>query len=188
MRVIVLTLVVALMFIGIARVFSLALAFGNYGVLGIFRQMFGIRGNEFAYLQFIVIAGIVHYIAPIATLTMVGYLASIDRRLSEAAQSLGASRVQAFGGIFLPLAAPGIVAVLLMSFALAASAFSVPVIIGRGLVTTITTLIYQRFSEVPNYPSGAALSITLFCISIGIIALSSFVARYLRRRIGGGLA
>ena len=68
------------------------------------------------------------------------------RRLSEAAQSLGASRVQAFGGIFLPLAAPGIVAVLLMSFALSASAFSVPVIIGRGLVPTLTPLIYQRFS------------------------------------------
>ena len=55
----------------------------------------------------------------------------------------------------------------------------VPLILGKGRLLFISNLIYSRFSEVANYPSGAAMSMVLLVISLLIIyGVSRFATFY----------
>ena len=49
------------------------------------------------------------------------------------------------------------------------SAFVVPMILGKGKVLFVSNLIYARFSEIANYPSGSAVSIAMLVMSLAII-------------------
>jgi len=41
-------------------------------------------------------------------------------------------------------------------------------LLGRGFILFVSNLIYFRFSEVANFPSGAALSVVMMVIAVGI--------------------
>jgi ABC-type spermidine/putrescine transport system permease subunit I len=76
---------------------------------------------------------------------------------------------------------PGIIAVTLLIYAIAVSAFIIPLFLGRGSVTMMSVIIYRRFSDIFNYPGGAAMSvivlITTLFIAYGISALLSAKAK-----------
>src|SRR5262245_66310445 len=57
-----------------------------------------------------IVIGLVHAYLPYAILTIYVSLQSIDDSLIEASRSLGATRVQAFRRIILPLSLPGVLA------------------------------------------------------------------------------
>ena len=42
-------------------------------------------------------------------------------------------------------------------------------ILGKGKVLFVSNLIYARFSEIANYPSGSAVSIVMLVMSLAII-------------------
>ena len=62
------------------------------------------------YNEFGVMIGLVHIYVPFMVLTLVGVIGRIDRALEEAARGLGASRLQTFIEVTLPLSMPGILA------------------------------------------------------------------------------
>ena len=61
----------------------------------------------------------------------------------------------------------GLLAAFLFAFTFSISAFVIPMILGKGRVLFISNLIYNRFSEIADYPSGAAISIVLFARGAG---------------------
>jgi ABC-type spermidine/putrescine transport system permease subunit I len=124
-----------------------------------------------------------HFIIPMSVLILVGTLQNINPRLVEAAQALGASRSTAHLTITVPLSARGTLSAFLIGYTLCISAFVVPLILGKGRLLFISNLIYSRFSEVANYPSGAALSIVLLASSFIVIYL---VTRLAAARWGTG--
>ena len=64
---------------------------------------------------------------------------------------------------------PGLLSAFLICFTLCLSAFVVPLILGKGKVLFVSNLIYSRFSEIANYPSGSAVSIVMLIMSLSII-------------------
>ena len=117
-------------------------------------------------------------IVPMATLTLLGTIQNIDPRLSDAAQALGAPAWRAHLGITLPLAMRGLLAAFLFAFTFSISAFVILMILGKGRVLFISNLVYNRFSEIADYPSGAAVSMVLFGVALAIVyATSRVVAR-----------
>ena len=64
---------------------------------------------------------------------------------------------------------PGLLSAFLISFTLCLSAFVVPMILGKGKILFVSNLIYARFSEIANYPSGSAISIIMLVLSLLII-------------------
>jgi ABC-type spermidine/putrescine transport system permease subunit I len=78
--------------------------------------------------------------------------------------------------VTLPLSGRGLVAAFLFSFTFSISAFVIPMILGRGRVLFVSNLIYNRFSEIANYPSGAAISIVMFLLSLMTVYLISRLA------------
>ena len=170
-------LLITLMFLSaLVRVYSLELTFGTVGVMRPVLRFFEISTNSRTYIQWLVVAGLLHFIIPMAALTMIGTIQNVNPRLVEAAQALGAARWQAHLSITVPLSVRGILSAFLISYTLCISAFVVPMVLGKGKVLFVSNLIYRRFSEVANYPSGSAISIILLVVSLAIVYTVSRVA------------
>src|SRR5206468_7839576 len=113
---------------------------------------------------------------------------AIDRRLEQAAGTLGAAPWQVFATVTLPLALPGILAGLVLSFAKALGEFGATITFVSnipGETQTLPSAIYT-FTQVPGGDAGA-LRLTLVSIVISMAALvaSELLARQATRRVLG---
>lgn len=161
---------VTLMFLSVlVRTYALELTFGAAGPMGPVLQSLGISTNGRGYIEALVGAGLLHYIIPMSTLTLLATFQNVDPRLTDAAQALGAPAWKAHLTVTLPLCVRGILAAFLFGFTFSVSAFVIPMILGKGRVLFISNLIYTRFSEIANYPSGAAISVVLFVLAMLIV-------------------
>jgi putative spermidine/putrescine transport system permease protein len=165
---------VVLMFLSVlVRTYALELTFGSTGPFRDTLLALGISPNGRSYIEFLVGAGLVHYIVPMATLTLLATIQNLDPRLLDAAQALGAPAWRAHLSITIPLCARGLLASFLFAFTFSISAFVIPMILGKGRVLFISNLVYNRFSEIADYPSGAAISVVLFLVALAIVYLTS---------------
>ena len=114
---------------------------------------------------------------PLAVLPIAAALGSIPIALEEAASVLGASRLSVYRAVILPLAWPGIAAGAVLVFGFNTGAFVVPLLLGGLKVTTIAVLIRNEMGPLLNWPLGAALSVVLVVLALGIQALNRLVAR-----------
>lgn len=170
-------LFVTLMFLSVlVRTYALELTLGAAGPLRPLLIAMGISPNSRGYIELLVAGGLLHYIVPMATLTLLATVQNVDPRLVDAAQTLGAPGWKAHLTITLPLCAPGILAAFLFAFTFSISAFVIPMILGKGRVQFISNLVYNRFSEIADYPSGAAISIVLFVVALATVYLMSRAA------------
>lgn len=114
---------------------------------------------------------------------------AVDDKLEEAASTLGASRLWIFITITLPLALPGVIAGMILSFAKAMGEFGATITFVSnipGETQTLSAAIYT-FTQVPGGDSGA-LRLTIVAVAISMIALvgSELMARYTSKRINAG--
>jgi len=109
---------------------------------------------------------------------------AVDRRLEDAAATLGAGRTWVFLVITLPLILPGIIAGMILSFARSMGEFGATITFVSnipGETQTLPSAIYS-LTQVPGGDAGA-LRLTLISIAISMIALlaAEFLARRLSR-------
>jgi putative spermidine/putrescine transport system permease protein len=128
-----------------------------------------------------VLLGLVQTTIPLAVLPIAAALAAIPIEFEEAASDLGASRSSAYRTIILPLAWPGIAAGVVLVFGFNTGAFVVPLLLGGSKVTTIAILIRNEMGASLNWPLGAALSVILVALALGIQALNRLASRRERR-------
>jgi putative spermidine/putrescine transport system permease protein len=122
------------------------------------------------YTELSVILELIHELIPFMVLPITNVLERIDPALREAAMNLRAGPVRTFLFITLPLSVPGVMAGTLLTFALAMSAFSAPLILGGGNVVTMTILIQQQMLTTLNWPMGAAEAVVLVLVVVAILA------------------
>ena len=154
----------------LVKTYAIELTFGSVGITRPLMMWLGIAPNARGTIEAVVIAGLVHAIVPVAVLTLIGAVQSIDPRLIDAAQSLGAPAWKAHLTITLPLSRQALVSSFLVSLTFAISAFVIPMVLGRGRVLFMSNIIYTRFSDIANYPSGAAVSLAMLAVSMVVIA------------------
>ena len=107
---------------------------------------------------------------------------AVDRRLEDAAATLGASPVWVFLVITLPLTLPGIIAGMILSFARSMGEFGATITFVSnipGETQTFPTLIYT----LTQVPGGDAAALRLTLISIGISMLALLAAEFLAQRL-----
>jgi spermidine/putrescine transport system permease protein len=128
-----------------------------------------------------IVIGLVHAYLPYAILTCYVSLQSIDDSFIEAARSLGASPLQAFLRLTLPLSTPGILAGVILIFVPVIGSFMEPRILGGKNAIMLGPLIENQFTAVFNWPLGAALSfIILAMVLLILLAASPFLRRQLQ--------
>ncbi len=113
---------------------------------------------------------------------------AVDRRVEQAASTLGAGPASVFFTVTLPLILPGVVAGMVLCFARALGEFGATITFVSnipGETQTLPTLIYT-FTQVPG-GDAAALRLTgiSIVISFAALLLSDYVARGVGRRVRG---
>jgi thiamine transport system permease protein len=104
------------------------------------------------------------------------YWAGLDPNLRGAAASLGASPLQVFRRITLPLLMPAIAAAALLVFIFCFASFGIVLILGGPGNATIEVEIYRQAIHLFNLPMAAALSLVQLAIN--------FLLMWLQARIG----
>lgn len=129
-----------------------------------------------------ILIGLSHIYLPFMVLVLTGSIRNVPRDAEDAARTLGAGALATFWRVTLPLSLPGILAGAILVFVLTVSALVTPRLLGGPAYKVMSTLIYDQFLQILNWPAGAAMSFILTVIVIGLIALSSRAAR----RVGAG--
>ncbi len=157
----------------VVRTYAWLVLLGDNGMINHWLQAIGIIGAPLPLSgnMFSVIIGLVHIALPLMALSLVGVLERIDASLLEVADSLGASRGRILRKIVLPLSVPGIGAGSLLVFSFTIGAFVTPALLGGNRVSTISTLIYDKFVSSANWPVGATLVMVLLVLNIGVVTL-----------------
>ncbi len=113
---------------------------------------------------------------------------AIDRRLEDAAATLGASRFWCFVTITLPLALPGIIAGAMLAFARALGEFGATITFVSnipGETQTISAAIYT-LTQIPDGDAAALhLVIVAIFISLAALMMSEWLARRATARLHG---
>ena len=100
-------------------------------------------------------------------------LQRLDPQVENAAVSLGARPFTVLRRVVLPQVMPGILSGAIIVFALAASAFATPAIIGGRRLKVAATLAYDEFLNTLNWPLGAAVAVLLLIALVAIIVGSN---------------
>jgi putative spermidine/putrescine transport system permease protein len=119
------------------------------------------------------IVALAHVLMPFMVLSVWAALQRLDPQIENAALSLGASQPTVLRRIVLPQIMPGILAGGIIVFALAASAFATPSIIGGRRLKVASTLAYDEFLNTLNWPLGAAVAVLLLVALVAIIVASN---------------
>jgi len=150
--------------------YILLLLFGRRGPLGrLFAETFGIV-LAFRWTGAALACAVMGF--PLMVRSMRLSLEAVDRRLEDAAGTLGANAFWVFATITLPLILPGIVAGMILSFARALGEFGATITFVSnipGETQTLPTAIYTLI----QVPGGdlAAFRLTLVSIAISLAAL-----------------
>jgi len=127
----------------------------------------------------------VHVLVPLMVLSVWTSLTRLDPAVSQAARSLGAGRFKVMWRVVLPQITPGILSGSLIVFALTASAFATPALIGGRRLKVVATTAYDEFLGTLNWPLGAAIAMVLLLINVVIIVgYNRAVERRFTRRLG----
>jgi spermidine/putrescine transport system permease protein len=122
-----------------------------------------------------VVAGITYNFLPFMILPLYAALERIDPRMLEAAYDLYARRRDVVMRVVVPMAMPGIVAGVLLTFIPSAGDFINAELLGTPQQSMIGNVIQSRYLEITDYPTAAALS---FILMLAILVLVLAYARF----------
>jgi len=111
------------------------------------------------------------------TLVVLARLEGFDFTLLEAARDLGATRVQTFVKVALPLLAPGILAGGLLAFTLSIDDYVVTYFVKGPGSDTLPTLVYSMIKKSKELPVINALSSLMLVLTFAVVAVSQRLVR-----------
>jgi len=152
----------------LVKTFAWMIMLGRMGVINsilmgteLIKEPLPLLHNEFG-----VLVGMVHTMVPLAVMTMLPVMTSIDRRLTSAAQTLGASPSKAFWLVYFKLSLPGVTAGGLLVFISSLGFFIVPAFLGGRQQTMLAQLIITQVSELLNWSFAGALSVMMLVTTL----------------------
>ena len=169
------------------RVFAWKIILGYGGVinsgllgLGLIAEPLG----SLLYNPFAVVVTLAHAWAAFAILPIYVSLEKIDRSLLEAGSDLGDSKLRRFLRITLPLSMPGVVGAAVLIVVPTPGDSGTPELVGGPAGAMIANIIETQFTQVGNWPLGAALalvSMTMVAVLAGLfVAAARAAARAVR--------
>ena len=145
------------------------------GLVSTILSYLGLPHVKLLYTDFAVVLGMVYNFIPFMILQIESSLAKMDRSLLEAANDLGANRMERFFNITFPLSLPGVVSGITLVFLPSVSSFVIPKLMGGGGYMMIGNVIENQFITVGEWNFGSAISMIMAII----IMISMYITRHL---------
>ena len=153
---------------------------GTFGLAGMFGPF---EPLPLLYNNFAVIFGLVYVHLPFMVLPLYAALDRLDKSLIEASLDLGAGHWNTILRIVVPLAAPGIISGLIITFVPALGSYLTPDLMGGTDSQMIANVVERQFKRANDWPFGAALSFLLMYATFILIALQALRNRKAEARL-----
>lgn len=159
---------------------TLAFAWNGVGAL---TALPAFRPLDLLHNNFAVVFGLVYVQLPFMILPLYSALDRLDRSLIEASLDLGAGHLATFARVVVPLALPGIVSGVIVTFIPSLGAYLTPDLLGGTSSQMIANIIERQFKSANDWPFGAALSFLLMYLTFAAIACQAMLGRKRARAV-----
>ncbi|MGQ0673471.1 MAG: ABC transporter permease [Hyphomicrobium sp.] len=132
---------------------------------------------ELLYNDGAVVLGLVYVHLPFMVLPLYAALDRLDKSLIEASLDLGAGQLRTLWSIVVPLALPGLISGIIITFVPALGSYLTPDLLGGADSQMIANVIERQFKRANDWPFGAALSFLLMYATFFALALRSLASR-----------
>ena len=149
------------------------LGLGDWNLLGERFHRFELLYNNFA-----VVYGLVYVHLPFMVLPLYAALDRMDRSYIEASLDLGASQWRTFLSVILPLALPGIISGVIITFIPALGTYLTPDLLGGTDSQMIANVIERQFKSANDWPFGAALSFLLMYLTFFALSVRALLTNH----------
>lgn len=147
--------------------FAWLMLLGRTGIVANTARWLGIENPpELLFGRATVVFAMTHTMLPLAVVTMLPVMSKIDSRLLAAAQTLGATRAEAFWRIFFHLSMPGVAAAALLVFIAAIGFFITPALLGGPRETLMGQVIIDQILQLQNWSFASALASILIAAAL----------------------
>ncbi|ABE46305.1 ABC transporter permease [Polaromonas sp. JS666] len=155
----------------VVRTLGWSILLGSQGMINNALQSLGVIDGpiRFLFSMLGVVIALTHVFVPFMVIAVWSALQKLDPQVEHAGRSLGATPSTSFLRIVFPQLLPGVLSGSIIVFALAASAFATPSIIGGRRVKVVATATYDEFLNSMNWPLGAAIAVLLLLANVVII-------------------
>ncbi len=167
----------------VVRTLGWALLFGSTGLISQALQALGLASGpvNLMYTNLGVGIALTHVMVPFMVISVWASLQRINPSTEAAALSLGASQFTVIRRVIVPQVMPGILSGAIMVFAMSASAFATPAIVGGRRLKTVATAAYDEFLNTLNWPLGSALAVLLLIATVVVLISTN---RLIEKRYG----
>jgi ABC-type spermidine/putrescine transport system permease subunit I len=124
-----------------------------------------------------VIIGMVHYVLPYAVFPIYTSMQAIDRRIEQAARSLGATTPSVLWRIIFPLTLPGVTSAGLLVFIVSCGFFITPVILGAPSDMMMANLVDYYVHVVVDFGSASALAVLILLAVLPLIVVQQLLPK-----------
>jgi spermidine/putrescine transport system permease protein len=164
----------------LVRAYAWKTILGTDGVLNTSLQYLHLTSHPLQFLlysPFAVVLTLTHIYTPFTFLPIYAAMEHIPRNLIEASDDLGASRLQTFLRVILPLSLPGVLAGATFAFVLSFGDFLAPLLLGGPSGIMISNIVVSLFGAAYNWPLGAAISFCMLAFVVALLWLSEKLER-----------
>lgn len=147
------------------RTYSWLTLLENEGLINQFLRFIGVIEQD-GYIQFLygkgaVIFGMVYNFLPFMILPIHSVMSKMDHSIIEAAEDLGAGKVNVFRKVIFPLSIPGISSGITMVFVPAITTFAISSILSGNNVNLLGNVIEKQFGVGGDWNFGSTMSLIL---------------------------
>lgn len=159
--------------------YLLLISLGREGIIG--KYLFSIFGIVlgFSWQGAVIAVGIISF--PLLVRSIRLGIEAVDTNLEQAARTLGANEKRVFLTITLPLALPGLITGIVLSFARSLGEFGATITFVSNIPQETQTIPLAMYSFIET-PGGESSAARLCLISISIALLSIFISEFINRR------
>lgn len=134
------------------------------------KMLTGFETGTLLYGPGAILLGLTYVYLPFMIFPMTLGISMVPKEQTEAASDLGANRLQIWREVELPIAMPGILIGVLLTFVLAVGAIAEAKILGGQSIVPIAHAIQHEFTYAQNWPLGSAISV----LAIGLVGILVF--------------
>lgn len=162
----------------LVRTYAWIVLLNREGLIVNIARWLGYQGElpSMLYTEQAVIVGLVYNYLPFVILACYAPLSRMNPEVTEASRDLGASAWTTFRRVTLPMTVPGIATGFVFVFVLSIGNFVTPALLGGGQFQMIGNLVYAQFLTANDWPFGAALSMVLILVMLGLLMAQAVVA------------
>ncbi len=169
------------------RTYSWMTLLSRKGIISTILVSLGMGPVDLLYTEYAVILGMVYNFLPFMVLPIYTSLSKMDRSLVEAANDLGANRLQTFRRVTFPLSLPGVFSGISMVFIPAISTFEISTLLGGNKTNLIGNVIEQQFTVTGNWNYGFSMAVILMVfLVLSLLFTKEEEEEITRKRSGKG--